>query len=50
MQALRWWMVYQPATLDTDAMCAFRAFDVANPIANGEGFTVVHDGQTWTLA
>ncbi|GAB7129786.1 hypothetical protein JCM19000A_42940 [Silvimonas sp. JCM 19000] len=29
MQALRWWIVQRPAALDTDAMRAFRAFDLA---------------------
>jgi len=50
MQALRWWIVQRPAALDVEAMRAFRAFDLAHPIANGDGFTVVHDGRTWSLA
>lgn len=50
MQALRWWIVQRPAVLDAEAMRAFRDFDLAHPIANGDGFTVVHDGHAWSLA
>ncbi|WP_281718217.1 hypothetical protein [Pandoraea apista] len=50
MQALHWWVAASPAALDADAMRAFRTFDLAHPIANGNGFTVVHHGRTWSLA
>jgi broad specificity phosphatase PhoE len=50
MQALRWWIVQRPTALDANAMRAFRTFDLATPIANGDGFTVVHDDRTWSLA
>lgn len=50
IQALRWWIAESPAALDADAMRAFRAFDLAHPIANGGGFTDVHHGRTWSLA
>jgi len=50
MQTLRWWVAESPARLDADAMRAFRAFDLAHPIANGGGFSIHHDGRAWALA
>lgn len=43
MQAVRWMVTSRPEAIDTSAMQAFRAFDVARPIANGEGFVLQHD-------
>ena len=50
MLALRWWMTERPATIDADTMRAFRAFNLAHPIANGGGFSMAHDGRAWSLA
>ena len=49
MQAMRWKIVERPLVIDAGAMRAFRAFDLAHPIANGAQFIAVHDGMDWVL-
>jgi len=49
MQAVRWSIVERPLVIDAAAMGAFRAFDLAHPIANGTHFTAVYDGMDWAL-
>ena len=50
MQAVRWSISRRPLVINAEAMRDFRAFDLAHPISNCEGFTAIHDGRIWTLA
>lgn len=47
MQAVRWLVVASPDRIDSDAMRSFRAYDMSNPITNGEPLSLGHDGQRW---
>lgn len=47
MQAVRWLVVATPHRIDSDAMRSFRAYDMSNPIKNGETLSLDHDGQRW---
>lgn len=49
MQAVRWSISSQPLVIDGDAMRAFRAFDLAHPIANCAGFQATHENGSWSL-
>jgi hypothetical protein len=49
MQAVRWSIAHRPQIIDADAMRAFRAFDLAHPIANAAGFEAICDAGSWAL-
>lgn len=49
-QALRWLIVTRADEVDTEAMRAFRAVDLADPIRNATGFSAAFDGQSWSIA
>lgn len=49
LQALRWLLLHRPASIDSQAMRAFRAIDLVSPIANGEGFTAAYENDSWIL-
>jgi hypothetical protein len=50
MQAVRWSITSRPLAIDADAMRAFHAFDLANPITNCAHFTAITDGRIWSLS
>jgi len=49
MQAVRWSIAHRPQIIGAEAMRAFRAFDVAHPIANATGFEATCDASIWAL-
>jgi broad specificity phosphatase PhoE len=50
MQVVRWLILLAPQRIDAAAMDAFREFDQANPIVNGESVCFTFDGQRWSSA
>jgi broad specificity phosphatase PhoE len=50
MQAVRWSISTRPQVIDADAMRAFHAFDLANPIVNCAHFTAVTEGGIWAFS
>lgn len=47
MQAARWLVVASPERINSDSMRSFIAYDLTNPITNGEMLSFDHDGQRW---
>lgn len=47
IQAVRWLVAESPERIDSEAMRAFRAFDLKHPISNCQVITINHDGQRW---
>ena len=49
MKAVQWEIVAASPAATPDSMLAFRAFHVAAPIANAEGFVALWDGTRWRI-
>ncbi|AXM95633.1 histidine phosphatase family protein [Pseudomonas plecoglossicida] len=47
IQAVRWLVTEAPERVDSEAMRAFRRFDLINPIVNCQVVTIKHDSQRW---
>lgn len=48
-QVLRWLIVTKADVVDAEAMRAFRAVDLADPISNATGFSAAFDGRSWSI-
>ncbi|MFI8376158.1 histidine phosphatase family protein [Pseudomonas helleri] len=49
IHAVRWLVIESPMRIDSEAMRAFRAFDLKYPISNCQVITINHDGQRWGI-
>ena len=49
IQAVRWLVTESPERIDSEAMRAFRSFDLINAIVNCQVVTIKHDSQRWLI-
>lgn len=49
IQAVRWLVAESPERIDSEAMRAFRTFDLDHAITNCQVITINHDGHRWLL-